>query len=138
MKFNLANNFELEKYKTYSEKLIEKACIVELTEKKKKRTIDQNSLFHLWVAVFADFIGEPSKESCKRDVKRELLGQKVCKNIFTGQSEFEDYKTSEMTTKELGEFMDKFKIWAQTEYGCYLPYFGDAGYEEMIEQYKNF
>ena len=137
MNFNLANKFDLAKFRVYSEKLIGKACKVELTEKQKKRTIDQNSLFHLWVAVFADFIGELSREACKRDIKRELLGQKVCKNIFTGQSEYEDYKTSEMTTKELASFMDKFKIWAQAEYGCYLPYFGDAGYEEMIERYKN-
>ena len=137
MKFNLSNQFDLAKFKVYSEKLIGKTCIVELTEKQKNRTIGQNDLFHKWIAVFADFIGEPSRENCKRDVKRYFLGMKEVVNRFTGEIEKDDYKTSEMTVNELADFMNKFKIWADAEYGCYLPYFKDAGFEEMMEQYKN-
>ena len=137
MKFNLSNKYELAKFKVYAEKLIGKACIVELTEKQKNRTIGQNDLFHKWISVFADHIGEPSFEACKRDVKRYLLGQKIVTNVFTKKDQYEDYKTSEMSIEQLAKFMSKFKIWAQTEFGCYLPYFGDPGYEEMIEQYKN-
>lgn len=47
-----------------------------------------------------------------------------------------DYKTSEMSTSELSSFMDKMKMWAQSELGCYLPYFGDPGYEEMVSEYN--
>ena len=41
-----------------------------------------------------------------------------------------------MSTSELSSFMDKMKIWAQSELGCYLPYFGDPGYEEMASEYN--
>ena len=41
-----------------------------------------------------------------------------------------------MSASELSSFMDKMKIWAQSELGCYLPYFGDPGYEEMVAEYN--
>ena len=135
MKYNLSNRFECEKCDVYYAKLKRDGKKIELTEKQ-KRTLSQNALFHVWVAVFAEFIGEVSIEACKTDVKRYLLGARERVSKITGKTEMEDYKTSEMSTKELSDFMDKFKIWAQTE-GCYLPYWKEQGFDEMIEQYKN-
>lgn len=100
------------------------------------RTIRQNNLVHLWFAVFADEIGTTADE-CKRDVKRTLLGQKQVFNTITGKIDFDDYHISEMTIGELSSFMDKFKVWAQMDFGCYLPYWGDPGYDEMVSMYKN-
>jgi hypothetical protein len=135
MILDLSKQFDIERAKTYFNKLIEKRVKIELCEKREKRTINQNSLCHLWYRVFADHIGELSYENCKRDVKRYLLGTIERVNRFTGEVMFEDYRTSAMDTKELSEFMNKFKIFAQTEFGCYLPYFDDVGYEELIEMY---
>ena len=118
--------------------LIAKGCTVELTEKRgKRRTLDQNALFHLWVSVIADETGYTDKEACKRDVKRTILGQKEDVNRLTGEVIQVDYRTSEMTVSELASFMDKMKAWAQTDLGIYLPYWKDPGYEEMYQQYKN-
>lgn len=118
--------------------LIAKGRTVELTEKRgKRRTLDQNALFHLWVSVIADDLGYTDKEACKRDVKRTILGQKEDVNRLTGEVIQVDYKTSEMSTSELASFMDLMKAWAQTELGIYLPYWKDPGYEEMYQQYKN-
>jgi len=136
MTYDLSNLFDIERTKFYLNKLIEKGARIELKEVRKKRTIDQNSLLHMWIEVFREHIGELSFDACKRDVKRTLLGVKEVTNRFTGEIMFEDYKTSQMDTKELGEFMDRFKVWANVEFGCYLPYFGDVGYEELIEMYK--
>ena len=90
----------------------------------------------MWVQVIADHAGYTSFENCKRDIKRALLGTKGEANRFTGEIQQVDYKTSEMSTSELSSFMDKMKIWAQSELGCYLPYFGDPGYEEMASEYN--
>ena len=76
-----------------------------------------------------------SYEACKTDVKRRILGVKPRESIIAKGVIFEDYKTSEMTTAELANFMGKFKIWAKDEFGCILPYYREQGYEEMIEQY---
>lgn len=103
--------------------------------KRKQRTLNQNALFHLWIQVIADHAGYTSLEDCKRDVKRALLGMREDMNKITGETQMVDYQTSSMTTSELSSLMDKMKVWAQTDLGCYLPYFGDPGYEEMYQQY---
>lgn len=134
--FKTVNRFEAEKSRLYLESLIQKGETCVIGTKGKIRTLDQNALFHVWIKVIADEIGELSYERCKRDVKRTLLGTKEEVNRFTGEILQVDYETSAMTVKELASFMDKIKIWAQTDLGCYLPYWKDPGYEEMINEYK--
>ena len=138
MKFDLTNAFEREKAKVYFDKLLKKECKIELSEKQKQRTLNQNSLFHLWIAVFAEHIGELELDVVKRYVKRALLGTREIVIKATGESQIEDFKTSAMSTKELSDFMDKFKMWADADFGCYLPYIFDPGYEEMIEHYSRY
>jgi hypothetical protein len=111
--------------------------VLGIEEEKQKRTPSQNSLFHVWVAVFADYIGYESREECKKDIKRFFLGMRERVNRITGEIENDDFETSKMSTKELSDFMDRFKVWALTEYNCYLPYWKDAGYDEMIAEYKH-
>lgn len=136
MIYNSSNPFECEKAKIYFEKLLKSGKSFELTEKK-KRTNDQNSLLHLWITVIADEFGILEKEDLKRDLKRILLGQKEEANTITGEVQYIDYETSKMSTTELSDFMNKLKIWAQNEHSIYLPYYRDAGYNEMYEQFKN-
>lgn len=136
MIFNTCNTFDRKKAEVYFEKLISSGKIIELSEKRKARTLNQNALFHLWVQVVADHVGYTSFENCKRDIKRTLIGTKEDVNQITGEIQQVDYKTSEMTTSELSSFMDKMKIWAESDLGCYLPYFGDPGYEEMAKEYR--
>ena len=136
MKFDLTNAFEREKAKVYFDKLHKKGCKIELSEKQKIRSIAANNLFHLWIAVFAEHIGELELDVVKRYVKRALLGTREVVIKATGETQVEDFKTSAMSTKELSDFMDKFKMWADTEFGCYLPYIFEPGYEEMIEHYS--
>lgn len=99
------------------------------------RTLRQNSTIHMWFTVLAEEIG-CTMEECKRDVKRHILGRKPVYNVLTGETDWDDYKTSEMTTAELSSFMERFKAFADTDFGCYLPYYGDVGYEDMMRQYK--
>ena len=116
--------------------LIAKKAKVDITEKKGKRTPNQNDLFHVWVKVFADFIGDHDLDSVKREVKSTLLGQIEVTNRFTGQKELTDVKTSAMDVGQMYEFMKKFKEWAFSDYGCYLPDEKDRGYAEMLNSYN--
>lgn len=103
--------------------------------KAKSRTLSQNALFHVWCRVLADNLGYLSPDNCKYDVKKHLLGLKERANRITGEVEYDEYKTSEMSKEEMKEFMDRMKIWAAAELNIYLPYWKDAGYEEMIKAY---
>lgn len=131
----MRNAFDRERAITYFNKIIKSGEFIEVSMKRKQRTLNQNALFHLWIQVIADHAGYTSLEDCKRDVKRALLGMREDMNKITGETQMVDYQTSSMTTSELSSLMDKMKVWAQTDLGCYLPYFGDPGYEEMYQQY---
>ena len=115
--------------------LKKKGAIVELTEKKTSRSISQNALFHVWVKVFSECVGETNLDKLKLDIKRCLLGRKVEINSITGEEEVGDYHTSTMSSADMSAFLDKFKAFAANEYNCYLPYVGDVGYEEMLGTY---
>lgn len=135
MLINPTSEFDRERADTYYRKLMSGTDPFEITKKARRRTLPQNALFHLWCQVISDHIGYTSLEDCKRDVKRALLGMREETNRITGETQRVDYQTSSMTTSELASLMDKMKAWAQTDLGCYLPYFGDPGYEEMYQQY---
>lgn len=134
--FKTVNLFEAKNAEACVAKLIAGKETFAIETIGKRRTLDQNGLFHLWVKVLADETGEPSLKRCKRDIKRTILGMREDVNRFTGEVIQDDYRTSEMSVGELSSFMDKMKIWAQTELGCYLPYWKDPGYEEMVSEYK--
>ncbi|MDR1335944.1 MAG: hypothetical protein LBK22_03830 [Tannerella sp.] len=135
MIFKLSNKFDAERAKAYLSKLIARGGTAELTEKRPVRNLDQNALFHVWIQVFADHAGYESRADCKRDVKRVILGQREYVNRLTGEIEKEDYETHLMDTKQMSGLMDRFKAWALSGHGCYLPYYGDIGYEEMMSEY---
>jgi hypothetical protein len=107
---------------------------ISIEKHRKKRSLPQNALFHLWVGVIADNCGFSSLEECKLLVKRHILGMRVIDNPISGDVERVDYSTSAMSESDMSAFMDKIKAWAQTDLGIYLPYVGDIGYEELVKQ----
>lgn len=127
--------FDREKATSYFNKLMSSGTRFEI-KRHVPRTLRQNALLHLWFKVFSDFIGDPSVEDCKNDVKRILLGQRTVKSKLDGKVYFTNYETHKMTDREISDFMDRFKAWAMSEYGCYLPYYGDSGYDDMVSRYS--
>jgi len=137
MRFNLTRIDEANKARSYLADLVHRgAQAVEITEKRRPRSLPQNALFHLWVRAFADAIGEEDVEKCKIDIKRHLLGQYTALNPATGKIETYDFRTSLLDATRMSELMDKFKAWALNEFGCILPYYGEAGYDDMYYRYS--
>lgn len=135
MRYNLSDERQAGKARTYLASLIKKgAKSVEITEKR-RRSLTQNGLFHLWVKCFSDCIGEPSPERCKVWVKRALLGQHEEINPLTGESEMFDYETHLFSTEQMTDLLQRFKAWAQTEFECRLPEPDEIGFEQMFDNY---
>lgn len=136
MIYDLSREADVIKARVRFDFLVKNKKKVEIIERKAKpRSLSQNALFHTWVKVVADHVGYTDLEDCKRDVKRHLLGTTEETNRLTGEVITCDYRTSRMDSKEMSSFMDKMKAWASTDLGIYLPYFGDPGYDEMINAY---
>ena len=78
------------------------------------RTIQQNSKFHAMVRELADHLGELDIELLKKQIKKELgyYKEEKVETEDTTYSLIVYEKTSEMSVKELAEFINKFEIWA--------------------------
>lgn len=134
MKYNPKRQLDIQQAKTYFNRLINGTEVFELRVTK-KRNNDQNALLHAWIRVLQDHLGYTSFEDCKRDVIREIIGQRNYRNPLNGKIEQTDFRTSEMEQGEMSDMMTKLKAWAQEDLGCYLPYFKDAGFEELMNTY---
>ena len=82
-----------------------------------KRSIQQNKLFHMWVAIIAGETGY-SKRDIKEYVKREFLTPKIHK--FRGQI-IESYETRDLKVNEFTDFLKAISAFAD-ENGWYLPH----------------
>ena len=127
MRYNLSNPIEAGKAKAYLASLIKQGAKSVEIASKKKRTLSQNALLHLWIRCFADFIGETDIEYCKTAIVRAVIGQ--------NEREVFDFRTRDFTTEQISDFLDKFHAWAQVNYDVRLPYPGEVGYEEMFNAY---
>lgn len=94
----------------------------ELTEKKKTRSISQNSYLHLLFSWFALETGYTSEE-----VKQEIFKKIVNPNTFY-DGEYGDLvkierwrSTTNLDTKEMNLCIDRFRDYSAKEAGIYLP-----------------
>ena len=113
MLHDLSKTDELAKARTYFDKLVKDESKIELRKIAKRRTVLQNSYVHVLFTLWGLHFGYTVDES-KTVVKVEL-GYVYYK---TG-TQFLN-KTSDMDTKKLSIFIDKFRNWSASE-GCYLP-----------------
>jgi len=96
--------------------------VFELTEKRKKRTISQNSYLHLILAGFAMETGYTTKE-----VKQEIFKKIVNPDTFY-EGEFGELikierwrSTANLNTQEMTLCIGRFRDYASKEAGIYLP-----------------
>lgn len=114
MKLDLSKDIDIKKFKTYSEKLLEKKSKVELTELREKRTLQQNSYLHVCISLFAIEFGYTLDEA-KTLLKRECPFMRYEKNGILFLK-----RTRDFDTKELTDFIDWIREYSGLN-GCYIP-----------------
>ena len=119
MKFDLANTFEAAKCEVYFDKLKKIEAKIELKKIAKKRSISQNSYFHVVVSIYAINLGYTLDEA-KMLLKR--MYAKVCKALIYEKKGNKFYlSTSSMNSKELTEFIDWIRTHSAKDCGVYIP-----------------
>lgn len=122
MLYNPSKSIDIQNATTKLKWLVKNKKLFELTEKRKKRTVSQNSYLHLLFSWFGLQLGYTLKE-----VKQEIFKKIVCPDIFyngdsSGPITFDKWKsTADLNTKELTLAIDKFRDYASQEAGIYLP-----------------
>ena len=117
--------------------LREKRVLVELSEKKPRRTHPQNAYLHLLIGEFAMQTGNTldwvKQEYFKRHCNAELFVRTQTDNLTRKEVEVlrssRDLDTGEMTTA-----IDRFKQWAAVECGIDLPDAEDKEWLGYIER----
>ena len=103
MRYNTNREIELIQATAYFKKLSDSKSIIDLKKVHKGRSLSQNSYLHVLFQLFGIETGYTLQEA-KHVVKYEL-GYTYFKDGYT----FLD-KTSAMTTREMTNFVDKFRV----------------------------
>ena len=116
---------------------VEKRVVVDLSEKKPKRTIPQNAYLHLLLGEFAMQTGntlewvkeEYFKKHCNREMFVRLRNDELTHREVEVLRSSRDLDTGEMTTA-----INRFKHWASAECGIELPDAEDKEWLGYIER----
>ena len=104
--------------------LIEKKKTFELTQKKEKRTLNQNSYLHLILSFFALEYGE-TLEYIKLEFFKKLVNKQIFEyeriNVKTGEIRIDYRSSASLNTKEMTDAIERFRNYSSKEAGVYLP-----------------
>lgn len=131
MKFNLSNELDIQRFKSRCKKLIQNGKVVELTEKRKQRTLSQNNYLHLILSWFAIETGYNLEQ-----VKQDIYKRYVCKSFFVSSKKgiLICKSTKELNTKELSQSIETFRNWSSSEMNIYLP---SANEHNLLNEIEN-
>lgn len=129
--YDTSNPLQCEQAKTRLDYLIKKGAVVDLTEKKARRTNKQNAYLHTILSYFGCEVGETMeyvklnyfKLHCNKDLfVREVEDERIGKTRIIRSS-------SDLDTGEMTQAIERFRNWASSE-GIYIPSPDD---ERMIQ-----
>lgn len=118
MIYNTANIIEAEQAKTRLNWLIGHNKKVELTEKRKKRSLNQNSYLHVVLSFYGTQTGYTLTE-----VKEDIFKRDICRLIFeTEKNGRIVYRSSaDLNTKEMTQAIERFRNHAAQDLGLHIP-----------------
>lgn len=123
MIFNLKNEYDIPKFKAYVNKLFQERAVVEVKKKLPNRTLAQNSYLHLLLGYFGSEYGcsleEAKIDFYKRICNRDLFERKAVNK--RGKEVTYLRSSAELTTGEMTLSIDRFRNFASSEAGIYLP-----------------
>ena len=135
MLYDLNNILDGERFKRRSNDLYKKKAIVELTEKKRKRTLSQNSYLHYLLGYYAMETGN-TIEYVIREYFKRLCNPSLFliprQDKYLG--EVNDYRSSAvLSTAEMTQAIERFRNWSASECGIYLPSPDEEAFLQSIE-----
>ncbi|MES5168029.1 hypothetical protein ABVC73_05800 [Prevotella melaninogenica] len=123
MIYNTSNPLDKANFQLRAKKLAEKGVIVDLTEKKPRRSLPQNKYLHVILAYFGAQTGNTLEW-----VKQQYYKKLVNPDLFIREKE-DKYlgrikvlrSSADLDTSEFSLSVEKFRNWAAQEAGIYLP-----------------
>lgn len=135
MIYNLSSPLDKANFFARSRKLAESGVIVDLTEKKPKRSLPQNKYLHVILAYFGTQTGNTLEW-----VKQQYYKKLVNPDLFIREKE-DKYlgkikvlrSSAELDTAEMSLSIDRFRNWSAQEAGVYIPAADEAILIQQME-----
>ena len=123
MIYNTSNPLDKANFLLRAKKLAESGVIVDLTEKKPRRSLPQNKYLHVILAYFGTQTGNTLEW-----VKQQYYKKLVNPDLFIREKE-DKYlgrikvlrSSADLDTSEFSLSVERFRNWASQEAGIYLP-----------------
>jgi hypothetical protein len=115
--------------------ILDKGKRIRIEQVIEKRSIDQNSLYWLWLTCIQQHTG--NDKVYLHDYFRGKYLSGITIKIF-GIEQFKLKSTTELNTYEFKQYLDKIQEFSNTELGIDLPNPEDLRFSEFQEHYKNF
>lgn len=133
--FDLSNPLDKANFLLRAKKLAESGKIVELTEKKPKRSLPANRYLHVILAYFGTQTGNTLEW-----VKQQYYKKLVNPDLFIREKE-DRYlgrikvlrSSADLDTAEMSLSVDRFRNWAAQEAGIYIPSADEAILIQQME-----
>ena len=135
MIYNTANPLDKANFLLRANKLAESGKIVELTEKKPRRSLPQNKYLHVILAYFGTQTGNTLEW-----VKQQYYKKLVNPDLFIREKE-DKYlgkikvlrSSADLDTSEFSLSIERFRNWAAQEAGIYIPSADEAILIQQME-----
>lgn len=144
MIYNLSSPLDAQNAKIRFEMLTKKGCLIELTEKKTRRSLSQNRYLYLLLGYFASQTGNTLewvkqqyyKKLCNPDI---FIGER--EDRFLGRVKYVR-SSADLRTDEMNVSIERFRNWSASEAGIYLPDATNeaelAALQVEVERYKTY
>lgn len=135
MIYNTSNPLDKANFLLRTKKLAESGKIVELTEKKPRRSLPQNKYLHVILAYFGTQTGNTLEW-----VKQQYYKKLVNPDLFIREKE-DKYlgkikvlrSSADLDTAEMSLSIERFRNWAAQEAGIYIPSADEAIFIQQME-----
>lgn len=133
--YDTSNPLDKANFLLRAEKMAEGGKIVELTEKKPRRSLPQNKYLHVILAYFGTQTGNTLEW-----VKQQYFKKLVNPDLFIREKE-DKYlgrikvlrSSADLDTEEMSLSIDRFRTWSAQEVGVYIPAADEAILIQQME-----
>lgn len=108
---------------------------VKVTLKREKRTVDQNSLYWLWIACIRDETGN-EKDFLHDHFRGKYIGYD--EQVVFGEVIRKPKSTTRLDTKQFTLYLESIRVFAASELGIVLPDPEDKYWQDFYDKYKLF
>ena len=134
MTYDTTNPVDRERLRTKVDHLIAKGKVVELTEKRMGRTLQQNAYHAVCISYVAAELGESYqyvneqyyKRACNYDLFVRRYDDPVLGSVLRLRS------SRELSKEEMTLSIDRFRNWAANQLGMYIPDPADRGLAQQF------